>query len=90
MTGIVNVYDFENGKGSVQYRFEEEIQVCIYDEMTFKLKSLICYKRAKGTGGGNPAQAALVQIVVKKYEEVRADKGLSESNIFCVCSACLS
>lgn len=41
MTGIVNVYDFENGKGSAQYRFDEEIQVCIYDDLQMKISDLL-------------------------------------------------
>ena len=31
-THIVNVYDFENEKGTCQYRFNDEIPVCIYSQ----------------------------------------------------------
>lgn len=40
-TRIVNVFDFEHEKKSSQYRFEEDIPVCIYEDLTINIASLL-------------------------------------------------
>ena len=40
-TRIVNVYDFENEKGTCQYRFDDEIPVCLYGNLNIHISSLL-------------------------------------------------
>ena len=40
-TRIVNVYDFENEKATCQYRFDDEIPVCIYGNLNIHISSLL-------------------------------------------------
>lgn len=40
-TCIVNVFDFENEKQSSQYRFEEDIPVCIYEDLSINIAKLL-------------------------------------------------
>lgn len=40
-TRIVNVYDFENEKGTCQYSFDDEIPVCIYDSLFIRISELL-------------------------------------------------
>ena len=41
MTQIVNVYDFENGKNTRQYSFNEAISVSIYEDLIIRIKDLL-------------------------------------------------
>ena len=41
MTHIVNVYDFENGKNTYQYSFNDKIPVCIYEDLNIKVNDLL-------------------------------------------------
>lgn len=41
MTRIVNVFDFENEKGTYQYSFDDEIPVCIYSDLTVRISELL-------------------------------------------------
>ncbi len=40
-TRIINVYDFENEKGTRQYSFDDEIPVCIYEDLNICISALI-------------------------------------------------
>lgn len=40
-TRIVNVYDFENDKGTCQYNFDDEIPVCIYPNLSVRISELL-------------------------------------------------
>lgn len=40
-TRIVNVYDFENDKGTRQYSFNDEIPVCIYPNFAIRISELL-------------------------------------------------
>ncbi len=40
-TRIVNVYDFENENGTCQYSFDDEISVCIYNNLTMRLSDFL-------------------------------------------------
>ena len=40
-TRIVNVYDFENEKGTCQYSFDDNIPVCIFDGLTIRISELL-------------------------------------------------
>ena len=37
----VMVYDFENAKNSNQYSFDEDVPVCIYDDLTINIASML-------------------------------------------------
>ena len=37
----VMVYDFENEKNSNQYSFDEDVPVCIYDDLTINIASML-------------------------------------------------
>lgn len=39
-TRIINVYDFENDKGTRQYSFDDEIPVCIYEDLTIRISKI--------------------------------------------------
>lgn len=41
MTRAVNVYDFENGENTCQYRFDESISVCIYEDLQIKIADIL-------------------------------------------------
>lgn len=41
VTRIVNVYDFENDRGTRQYNFDDEIPVCIYPNLTVRISELL-------------------------------------------------
>lgn len=41
MTQTVNVYDFENGKNTHQYSFDESISVSIYEDLIIRIKDLL-------------------------------------------------
>lgn len=41
MTGIVNVYDFEQEKGTCQYKFDDYIPVCIYEDFRILISELL-------------------------------------------------
>lgn len=41
ITHIVNVYDFESGKSTYQYRFDEDIPVSNYKHLTIRIKDLL-------------------------------------------------
>lgn len=40
-TRIVNAYDFVSGKGTCQYRFDDEIPVCIYGDLSIRISDLL-------------------------------------------------
>ncbi len=40
-TGIVNVYDFEHGNGTCQYRFNDEIPICLYSDLIINISTLL-------------------------------------------------
>ncbi len=40
-TRIVNVFDFENDKESGQYSFDNEIPVCIYEDLSICISALL-------------------------------------------------
>ncbi|MDE7353247.1 MAG: Uma2 family endonuclease [Acetatifactor sp.] len=40
-TQTVNVYDFENGNGTCQYRFDDVIPVCIFNDLKVLISALI-------------------------------------------------
>ena len=40
-THIVNVYDFENENGTCQYSFDNEIPVCIYNDLSIRISELL-------------------------------------------------
>ena len=40
-TRIINIYDFENEKGTRQYSFDDEVPVCIYDDLNIRISALI-------------------------------------------------
>lgn len=40
-THIVNVYDFENENGTCQYRFDDNISVCIYRDFSIRISDLL-------------------------------------------------
>lgn len=40
-TRIINVYDLENEKGTHQYSFDDEIPVCIYEDLNIRISALI-------------------------------------------------
>ena len=41
LTHTVNVYDFTHGKGTNQYVFDNDIPVCIYNDLSICIKSLL-------------------------------------------------
>ncbi len=41
MTCIINVYDFENGKNTHQYSFDEDIPVSIYGDLGININELL-------------------------------------------------
>lgn len=41
MTRIINVYDFENGKNTHQYSFDEDILVSIYGDLVINIHGLL-------------------------------------------------
>ena len=41
ITSIVNVYDFEKRKSSHQYSFDDQIPVCIYEDLNIKVNDLL-------------------------------------------------
>lgn len=41
MTLTVNVYDFEHGIGTNQYIFDNDIPVCIYDDLSIRISDLL-------------------------------------------------
>lgn len=41
MTQTVNVFDFENEKGTCQYSFDDHISVCIYGDLTIQVAGLL-------------------------------------------------
>lgn len=41
MTRIINVYDFENGKNTHQYSFDEDILVSIYGDLVINIHDLL-------------------------------------------------
>lgn len=41
VTLTVNVYDFESEKGTYQYNFEDNIPVCIYNDLTIQISALV-------------------------------------------------
>ena len=40
-TRVVNVFDFEQNENSMQYTFDEEIPVCIYENFSIRISDLI-------------------------------------------------
>lgn len=40
-THVVNVYDFENGEKTMQYSFDEDIPVCIYENLNIRISNLL-------------------------------------------------
>lgn len=40
-TQTVTVYDFENEQGTSQYRFEEEVPVCIYEDFRIRIADML-------------------------------------------------
>lgn len=40
-TRIINVYDFENEKGTCQYSFDDKIPVCIYNGLSIQISELL-------------------------------------------------
>lgn len=40
-TRIINAYDFENEKGTHQYSFDDEIPVCIYEDLNIRISALL-------------------------------------------------
>lgn len=40
-TDVVTVYDFEKEQGTSQYRFEEEIPVCIYEDFLIRIADML-------------------------------------------------
>ena len=41
LTRTVTVYDFEHGQGTNQYVFEDEIPVCIYEDLNIRISELL-------------------------------------------------
>ena len=41
LTNTVNVYDLDNEKLSDQYTFEDDINVCIYDDLIINISELL-------------------------------------------------
>ncbi len=41
VTRIVNVYDFEKDAGTCQYRFDDEVSVCIFNGLSIRLSELL-------------------------------------------------
>lgn len=41
ITRTVNVFDFENEKGTYQYSFDDEIHVCIYEDLSIRLSDIL-------------------------------------------------
>ncbi len=41
MTHTINVYDLESEKGTYQYNFDDNIPVCIYDDLTIRISELL-------------------------------------------------
>ena len=41
MTRTVNVYDFVHGIGTNQYIFDNDIPVCIYDDLSIRISDLL-------------------------------------------------
>lgn len=41
MTRVVNVFDFEKGKNSHQYSFDDDIPVCIYEDLAICISKLL-------------------------------------------------
>ena len=41
LTKIVNVFDLEKEELSDQYRFDDDIQVCIYDNLVINITELL-------------------------------------------------
>ena len=41
MLRTVNVYDFEHGKKTCQYSFDDDIPVCVYEDMNINITDLL-------------------------------------------------
>ena len=41
MTHTINVYDLESETGTYQYNFDDNIPVCIYDDLTIRISELL-------------------------------------------------
>lgn len=41
VTYTINVYDFENEKGTYQYKFDDNIPVCIYHDFTLRISDFL-------------------------------------------------
>lgn len=41
LTNTVNVYDFESEKGTNQFKFDENILVCIYEDLSIRIDTLL-------------------------------------------------
>lgn len=41
VTGVVNVYDLEGQDKTCQYSFEDEIEVCIYEDLRIRMADLM-------------------------------------------------
>lgn len=41
LKNTVTVYDFEHGKGTIQYSFDDTIPVCIYEDLSINIADLI-------------------------------------------------